>query len=61
MDQVKRLRLAKDESSAENSDTTLKPRWDNLPYPVIHIIAKLDLQTVKYAHIAYSLYLYSSM
>ena len=46
MEQAKGMRSVMDESSVENSDTTLKPRWDNLPYPVIHLIAKLDLQTV---------------
>ena len=38
------MRLAEGETSVEDSDTNMEPRWDNLPYPVIHNIAKLDLQ-----------------
>ena len=44
MNQAKRIRLADEENSVEDSDTTIKPRWDILPYPVIHTIAKVDLQ-----------------
>ena len=48
MSQAQGNRL-KVESSVEDSDTTMKPRWDNLPYPVILNIAKLDLQIIRYA------------
>ena len=48
MSQAEGNRL-KVESSVEDSDTTMKPRWDNLPYPVIHNIAKLDLLIIWYA------------
>ena len=48
MNQAKRIRLADEESSVEDSDTTMKPQWDSLPYPVIHTIAKVDLQIVLY-------------
>ena len=47
MSQAQGNRL-KVESSVEDSDTTMKPRWDILPYPVIHTIAKVDLQIVQY-------------
>ena len=43
MNPAKRMRLAEGETSVEDSATTMEPRWDNLPYPVIHTIAKLDL------------------
>ena len=42
MNPVKRMRFAEGATSAE--DTIMEPRWDNLPYMVIHNIAKLDLQ-----------------
>ena len=46
MSQAKGNRLKEVESSMEDSETTMKPRWDNLPYPVILNIAKLDLQII---------------
>ena len=48
MNQAKRIRLADEGNSVEDSDATMKPRWDILPYPVIHTIAKVDLQIVQY-------------
>ena len=49
MNPAKRMRLAEGETSVVDSNTTMEPRWDNLPYPVIQTIAKEDLQIVKYA------------
>ena len=48
MNRAKRIRLADEENLVEDSDTTIKPRWHSLPYPVIHTIAKVDLQIVQY-------------
>ena len=49
MKQAKSTRLAEGEILEEETDTTMGPRWDNLPYPVIQTIAKENLQIVKYA------------
>ena len=49
MKQAKSTRLAESEILEEETDTTMEPRWDNLPYPVIQTIAKENLQIVKYA------------
>lgn len=38
----------------------MEPRWDNLPYPVIHTIAKEDLQIIIYAQHYLSNILYRS-
>ena len=58
MKQAKSTRLAEGEI-LEKTDTTTEPRWDNLPNPVIHTIAKEDLQIVKYAqhHLSNILYI----
>ena len=45
MSQVKKMRLIEGKKPEPNSDLpdARKNGWDNLPYPVIHAIAKLGL------------------
>ena len=35
-----------DSKDNKSSDNIIEPKWENLPYSVIHTIAKVDLQIV---------------
>ena len=36
-----------DSKDNKGCDNIIEPRWENLPYSIIHDIAKVDLQIVK--------------
>ena len=42
MNEAKRIRLLEVDSSETESNESCKNDWGNLPYPVIHNIAKVD-------------------
>ena len=53
MSEAKKRRLAENESYKQDvkdniigCDNIIEPKWENLPYSVIHTIAKVDLQIV---------------